>query len=1471
MSVAPPHEAKSSLSSPFSPDSDGAKAVAWPPVLRAAWPRYLPPYLPPELPSTLENQATVAVHLGSVLEIVQTYLPRRLATQLLRALLDLLQGLPEGRREQGQMIEGTLLFADISGFTATANALSFTNSTADSAVQTVNKEGVEELTSVVNDIFSTMLEVVDTCGGDLLTFGGDALLILFTDDDHPLVAVHAAQQMLRVMEPFARTKTSRGVFPLRVHIGINSGRFLAASVGRLWSTEHGPTGREYVVTGQVVNDTARAEAIAEQGQIALGPGTLAVIQEACPTLDISISNGFGILDGDSAEVIAPTVQPAEARPCITSLEDMVQALDRLAPYLPVGLLPKIMVNPTQPEIEGEHRLVTVLFANLLGMSEIVEALGPESSDEAAAILDRYLSAMQEVVMRYEGTVNKVDLCDEGDKLMVLFGAPRAHEDDPQRAVRAALEMQEAIRPFREMTTLAGTFSMRQRIGIHTGMVFAGNVGSATRKEYTVMGDTVNLAARLMAAAEVGQILISPTTHRYLDASFVCEELSPVVVKGKSEPVPVCTALGLHRDEGLARRAARHGPLVGRVAELARLKEVVGRVLGGQGQVVTIVGEAGVGKSRLVDELLVHASGVGMQVLRGECVSYGSTIPYLPWVSVLREFFGWQADDDPMARREKLRAGLEAVDAELVQWLPIVAGVLGLSEPDTQLTQSLNARLRKERFFDIVVRLLRARAQQSPQLLLFEDLHWADPISLELLLHVARHCDDDSLLLLIVHRPALDLTAWQEMGHYTTIQLEELDTKERVELVSSLLNLPDLPPDLRDLILTKAQGNPFYIEEVVHVLVDRGYLMPDDGGYRLAGDLADVEIPDTVRGAMMSRIDSLDEGSRNVLKVAACIDRVFSYSILRAIYPWAILEDVLHRRLDILEQVDLTPLESPEPDLHYQFKHILTQEVAYESLSYARRRELHGRVARYYEDTYNNRLEEVYDLLAYHYGRSEERVKALEYTLKAGDRAKAAFANDAAIKYYQEAIRLIKLGRRHTTNDLQLADTHLNLADVQALVGQYERAAENYQAALDTGGTALSAEQRARIQRKAARGVFEKRGDYDAALEGLLAACTTLEADPAGHTSRQMVRVLSDLGSVHMRKGNYQEAIRLGERALDVLDRLAEDHETWISEGWVYTNLGVVYTVLGDYRHAENFYERGLSAREQAGDLHGIVLSYNNLGSLARLQGDYERALATYQRCLEMAHRIGDTYFVAMVYNNLGICYQSMGRYSEAIAHYQDSLAIREEIGDRAGIASCYNDLGLACHHLGEYDRALDYHRRSLEIHQATGQALEVANSLINIAAVRVEQGDQQPAIADAHRAVDMLESLGSKVTLSEACAVLAQAYLAAGEIEAALRHGARAQQVAQETGSHHDDGVAHHVLGRVYAARAVCEGEEQSAANARTHFERGLDSLREAGDRFELAKCWRSYAEFLRVQGDNQEAARCKAAASRIFKELGVK
>jgi class 3 adenylate cyclase len=510
----------------------------------------------------------------------------------------------------GELAEGTFLFADISGFTALADRLS------------TLPDGTEKLTELINGYFTTMLQVVATscremlgselaASGpvyDLLKFGGDAMLLLFSGPDHARLAVYAAVRMQQSMDSVIQAARSLGAASLKMHIGINSGHFLDAHVG---------TSRvmKKIEVGRALSLTAWAEETAGPGQIVIGPGTYEAVRDwvhVRPVID-----GLYVVDSSSVEsaksgATSPPLSPDSVPP--NTLDDLAATLDAVVPYLLPGLLEKIILDPRALVVWADLKPVTVLFANLLGLDEMVEAMGEKEADQVTAILDRYLGAVMEIVARYDGTFNKMDLAQEGDKLLVLFGAPHAHEDDPQRAVRAALEMQEALRPFTELVTLSGTVSLRLRVGIHSGNVFAGNVGSPTRKEYTVMGDTVNLAARLMAAAESGQIIVTRETQRRLGDGFACHPLDPLRVKGKPEPVQVHQVTSFRQEGFAARRVARHGQLIGRQGELALLKAVTGRVLGGEGQVVSVVGDAGVGKSRLVDELAAHAEGVGMRVL-----------------------------------------------------------------------------------------------------------------------------------------------------------------------------------------------------------------------------------------------------------------------------------------------------------------------------------------------------------------------------------------------------------------------------------------------------------------------------------------------------------------------------------------------------------------------------------------------------------------------------------------------------------------------------------------------------------------------------------------------------------------------------------------------------------------------------------------------------------------------------------------
>ncbi|UCC61939.1 MAG: tetratricopeptide repeat protein [Anaerolineae bacterium] len=1395
--------------------------------------------------------------LQAVWRAVQTYLPSR-------AVYRLLSGLAPGEM-WGELAEGTFLFADISGFTALADHLS------------ALPDGVERLTDLINNYFTTMLQVVassceemagsqltaDAPAYDLLKFGGDAMLFLFSGPDHARLAVHAASRMQQKMDAVIQEARDLGTASLGMHIGINSGCFLDAHVGT-------PRLMKKVEVGRVLNLTARAAEFAASGQTVIGPGTHEAVRDW--TAVQPVAGDFYLLGGTAIEGVPggatlPVSPLALAPP--SALNDLIASLDATVPYLLPGLLEKIIFDPYAPVVWADLKTVTVLFVNLLGLDEMVEALGGEGVEEVTSVLDRYLGAVMEIVTRYDGTVNKMDLALEGDKLLILFGAPHAHEDDPHRAVRAALEMQEALRPFTELPTPAGTFSLRLRIGIHSGNVFAGNVGSPMRKEYTVIGDTVNLAARLMAAAKPGQILVSQGTQRRLGDGFACHPLPPLRVKGKSKPVDACQVTGF-RGEGLAlRRAARHGQLIGRQQEVALLQAVVGRVLGGEGQAVSVVGDAGVGKSRLVDELAAHAERVGMRVLRGGCVSYGTAMAYLPWIELLRGFWGWAAEDTATVRREKLQVALAAADPTLTDWAPVVASVLGLSMPETPLTRTLDAKLRKERFFDIASQVLESQAQESPLLLIFEDLHWADPISLELLDYVARNLGDSPLLLVGLRRPAGSQPQWDDLPHHQVVRLGELSTGESRELALSLLRSPSLPPTLEGIILDRAQGNPFYVEEVVHVLMDRGYLTQDDGGYRLTGDLSDVEIPSTISGVVMSRIDSLDEGPRTVLRVASVIGRVFLCRVLQAIYPYPIGKSALQQRLGVLQRLDLTPLEEAEPDLKHIFKHILTQEVAYESLLHARRRDLHGQVALYYEETHRQEgLEEYYDLLAYHFGRSTYRDKALEYAICAGDRARAAYANDAAIRYYVAALELLaEQGQAHT---LRWADLQFELAEVYVHVGRYEEAIAGYRQAMEATGPSWPVEQRARTLRKIGM-AHESQGQYNEALEWLGRARQVARSDLAVAVSRTTARILADTGAVHIRKADFATGIGLIRQALALLSRLPRNSERLRDEGWAHNRLGIAHAQQGNLHQAGTFFEQSLMFWTQAGDLVGVATQHNNLGYLAYLQGDVQAAIESYERSLRVCRQIGYRYVMAMASNNLGMAYQVSGNYQPAVACYQQSLEIRQEMGDLAGIASTYDNLGMTYHQRGDYEKAIEYHHQSLAIKRQQEDTFNIANSLINIAAVCRDQGHHEEAIGLAEEALAIFEQVGGRQYLAETYTVLAEAYLRSRQYGQARRYARLALETAEETGSQRDRGIAARALGEVEMALAV-SGTPDSAPwrDAQDRLRQSAELLDSVGDRFELGKSLRSQGLCLKLAGLEAEGVSHLARAVQIFQDLGA-
>lgn len=1306
---------------------------------------------------------------------------------------------------QEERMNAALLFADVSGFTAMSESLA-----------RLGKEGAEELTRVLNDYFTTMIDLVRGYGGQIIKFGGDAMTCAYASGPIPLPTdepstslqadiLHAcacALAMQQEMAKFQAVETMGGVFELRMKIGISAGSVLFLTVG------DPQKGQEYVLAGHPLDRMAEAEHHAIAGEVVVDGECIAGLGTSWDELGIALGEereGFLLVK----ELVRAAKRAEETEidwgtPREGATE---QAIAQLAPFLPQTVYEQIIEG--QRQFVGEHRQVVSLFVNFFGL---------DYDDDLAAgqKLQQYFTVIQGIIHRYGGRLNRVITGDKGSLLHLLFGAPVGYGNNEERAVGCALEMQQIAVASDELP-----FITDQQIGIASGYVFAGNVGSERRREYTVMGDVVNLSARLMQAAGPGEILMDRGTARRAEHGFVCEELPPIRVKGKQEPVPICRPTGMREEikiwsGGEAKARRRESPFVGREQELASLETILDRVMAGHGQLLVISGEAGVGKSRLLEELieLGHEKGKGMYGMGGDCLSYGSQSPYLPWIGFFASFFGLGSGEagEYKDRARRIEQRMVEADPGLRDWVPLIGQLLGLPVPDNELTASLDAELRKQRTFDITLTLLRDQARRVPLFfVVFEDTHWIDAISLELLNYVARNIEDHRILLVALHRPTVELAEWKQYDYHTHIELTDLPADDALNLVKLRLSMADVPPPLQDRVLRgEERVNPFWVEELINSLIDREYLVPDNGkGYRLVGDLSQVEIPDSVQALVMSRIDRLDESSKLSIKVASVIGRTFRYQPLYGIYPVTITQDRLHQNLDRLSRLDLTPLDRPEPDWEYIFKNIISQEVAYESLLYRHRRELHHRMGEYLEETYPDSLEEYYELLADHYSRSGDQDKSWNYLIKAGDKAKELYANDAAIARYSRALAMA-IGREDVYR------VHESLGDVYRLIGQFEKALRSYQQALEHNPPTTA--QVADINRKIAR-VCEQQVRYDEAMHYLNVARAVLGEE---QETPELARVYESMGWITMRQGNYEKALELCEKGLDLAAPLSQDKGEYQVKARLYHTLGSIYWRMGDYPQAVANYQTCIEMWESIHDLYEMERSYNNLASVYGHQGNLALAAQYFQEGLEISQRIGHTYGTAMFYNNLGVISYMLGDYARAIEYYERSLPIRRELGDSLGIADIYNNLGEVHDSLGNHEQALHY----------------------------------------LQQAVALFQGIGAKTALIEPYKLLAGVELELNNLVEAREYCQLLLEIVQEIGNQEYEGVAYRLLGQIHRF----EGRSEEA---RQYLQDSVETLASVGARLELGRSHYELGITLSEMGLEEGQTQLQQAML-IFKELGA-
>jgi len=646
----------------------------------------------------------------------------------------------------------------------------------------------------------------------------------------------------------------------------------------------------------------------------------------------------------------------QAPPVELSFEEKLENIQR---YLPGGLTEKILAQ--RGKIEGEHKQVTVMFCDTEGFSTLSEKLGPE---KVYSLMDEVFETLIHKVNEFGGTVNKMT----GDGVMALFGAPIALEDAPQRAIRSALAIQKEIARFSDRQKAETNTPLRMRIGIHTGPVVVGSLGNDLRVEFTAVGDTVNLASRMEGLAQPGTVYVTEETFKITEGLFRFEALGERQVKGKEAPVTAYRVIASSRRTRFDVSAERGlTPFLGRERELELLLDGFERAKSGRGQAFSVMGEAGVGKSRLLYEFRKAIANEDVTFIEGRCLSYSTNVAYHPMIDLLKATFDIRDDDYDDKIREKVKTGLKGIGADEASTLPFILEMLSVKDSGIDAL-NLSPEARKDKTLEALRKIVLKASEMRPLVMAVEDLHWVDKSSEEAFKDMLDAISGAQLLLIFTYRPEFVHT-WGGKSYHNQVNLNRLSNRETLAMASFILGTEIMGEDLEELILNKTEGIPFFVEEFMKSLKDLGMIEWRDSGYYLAKDIHEVAIPSTIQEVIMARVDSLPDGAKSVLQTGSAIGREFSCEI---------------------------------------FRHSLTQEVAYDSLLQKKKQEIHERIGQAIEALYAERLEEFYEMLAHHYSKSENHDKAYQYLKLSGDKATHSYSPWEAFRFYKEAINALNV-------------------------------------------------------------------------------------------------------------------------------------------------------------------------------------------------------------------------------------------------------------------------------------------------------------------------------------------------------------------------------------------------------------------------------------------------------------------------------
>jgi len=958
-------------------------------------------------------------------------------------------------------------------------------------------------------------------------------------------------------------------------------------------------------------------------------------------------------------------------------------LDR---YLPQELVTKLEAARSRNSMVGERRVITMLFCDVKGSTAAAEKVDPEIWTD---IMNGVFEFMIRPIYKYEGLVPRL----MGDAILAFFGAPITHEDDPQRAVLAGLEIQEGIKSYAEEIRLKHSLEFGLRVGINTGLVVVGEIGSDLRMEYTAIGDAINLAARMEQTAQVGTIQISNETYKLVAPFFEVESLGEVEVKGKAAPVKTYRVLGVKSTPGHLRGLeGLSSPLVGRDAQLALLNDRMKDLNQGVGSFVAVMGEAGLGKSTLIAELKKSHDGSSVQWLRGDALSYARSISYFPWRQIIRQSVDAREDDSPAVVRHKLGYVCECCTLPGGD-IPFLEAMLAVeSEESLQVVMGFQGDALIQRMVDATRGFLCGLAVDKPLVIMFDDLHWSDEASLNLLFSLADLTETQPILFICMSRPDKTVPSWdtiekiqQKIGDkYSSIALEPLRAEQTDMMLANLLGMKGLPKNVRDMIVERADGNPFFIEELIRSLIETKQLMRENSHWKAVGEDAKVSLPNTLRGVLNARIDRLPELSKHVLQDASVIGRVFDLQILKRLTN---LNGGLDSHIQYLNEATLI---EPSRD-EYMFRHVLIQEAAYDSILIKNRVELHRQIGEALEELHANRVEEFAPLLAYHFYTAQDS-RSLKYDILAGEKSARLYANAEAVTHFSRAIEVAK--RNGKENEL-ITKLHTQLGSVLELSGRYEQALQNYDEMQVFGHEA---------------------GERSIEMTALMAKATIYSIFSQLHNSTLSEKMLI-------------EALEISR---EIGDRITQAKLNW--------NLMITFLFSKRLDQALEYGEVALILARESDDKEQLAFVLNDLCRLYTCRGEFEKAHTVIREARELWRSLDHQVMLADSFGSEAEAYFNAGKYPQSLDCSEQGLQICEQIENLWGQSYDRMLMAFVCFESGQLGRGIQLAERSVQLADQAGLIASSISLRAELALVYMHCGESKKAYSIIGQALQFAEA-----------------------------------------------------------------------------------------------------------------------------------